>query len=252
MKRRPLERLAESIGFPPGLWRIDGDGLLGTYNTSGQLVSLQWHTGDKAGNLCLTFSPRARSGVLSHTLSSGSSEDRETCRDGKAEEFDAWSDNLGPRFMSWRKWIQRGEMRLLVGAVDVACAGPQSRQQRPARTASIRGTRCARAAGPTSLTESQHPASGPSEVDGVPSATWPIQTARSSMRPSRKAVRSLCQGDEPAAEFLSLAAAPPPAVMRSRAAPPSRLRSDRPCGRCAFRSLIAHHAARVAGQRSLR
>ena len=57
--------------------------------------------------------PPARSGVLSRTHSSGTSEDRETYRNGRAEEFDAWSDNLGPRFMSWRKWVQRGAMRLL-------------------------------------------------------------------------------------------------------------------------------------------
>lgn len=60
MKRRQLERLADTIGFPPGLWCTDGVGLLGTHNTSGHLVSLQWHEGDKAGNLCLTLSPPAR------------------------------------------------------------------------------------------------------------------------------------------------------------------------------------------------
>jgi hypothetical protein len=113
MNRRQLENLAHGMGFPPGLWCTDGDGLLGTYDASGRLVSLQWHYGTETGTLQFTLNPRARSGELFYARAAGASEDRETYRNGQAEQFDAWSDNLRPSPMTWRQWTRRGATRLL-------------------------------------------------------------------------------------------------------------------------------------------
>lgn len=76
MKRRSLDRLARSLGFPPGLWSDGGDGLRAEEERSWVVRLAWWASGEPVGSR-LELQPRARSGRLVTPRGSGGTHDVE-------------------------------------------------------------------------------------------------------------------------------------------------------------------------------
>ena len=140
MKRRALEKLARTLGVPPGLWSRDGDGLRADCD-GGQLVLLAWWEAGAPVGTRLELDPRARSGVLRTPRGSGGTEDREVYSRGRWERFDAWSDNQRPQRLSWSRWTRRAATAVMGRIGCLLCGQPLSRE--PAKAHLADGHLCA-------------------------------------------------------------------------------------------------------------
>ena len=154
MKRRAVEGLARTLGFPPGLWSRGGDGLRADCE-GGLLTLLAWWESGAPVGARLELQPRQRAGVLRTPRGSGGTEDREVYARGKWERFDAWSDNQRPERISWSRWTQRAAAGVLGRPGCLLCGQPLSREPAKVHLAEGRGHLCgacwgrARAEAPT-------------------------------------------------------------------------------------------------------
>ena len=130
VNRQSVQRLAQSLGFPPRQWSDGQQGLYAQYDEMDRLIEMHWLSEGVPGRWRLKLRPRSRSGELVLRFES-EREDSEVYSNGQVELFDPWSDNRSPEWMRWKTWTRKsvasmlGQHRCLLcrqGVDDVAAA----------------------------------------------------------------------------------------------------------------------------------
>ena len=121
MNRNQFHSYLKKLGFPSGLLFKKGNGLCAQFDAKDRLVDLQWKENKQGVGRHLILHPGRKGGRLSWPHGAGGTEDYEIYKDGKWEQFNAWSDSSAPKAMLWSKWVENAVSRFLAGCSCLLC-----------------------------------------------------------------------------------------------------------------------------------